>query len=78
MVTCYLRYVIDPFKIKEFEHYAKLWISLVENSEASITVIFYPMEAPIILLLHCSLFLASQSMSRTGKKLQVIKNVKLQ
>ena len=31
MVTCYLRYVIDPYKLKEFEHYGKLWIPLVEK-----------------------------------------------
>jgi len=31
MVTCYLRYVIDPSKLKEFEHYGKLWIPLVER-----------------------------------------------
>jgi len=31
MVTCYLRYVIDPTKVEEFEHYAKLWIPLVER-----------------------------------------------
>lgn len=31
MVTCYLKYVIDPFKAKEFEHYAKLWIPLVQK-----------------------------------------------
>lgn len=31
MVTCYLRYVIDPFKLKEFEIYAKKWIRLVEK-----------------------------------------------
>lgn len=31
MVTCYLRYVIDPNKLKEFEHYGKLWIPLVER-----------------------------------------------
>ncbi|MGO4381249.1 NIPSNAP family protein [Pseudoduganella sp. RAF19] len=31
MVTCYLRYVLDPAKLKEFEHYGKLWISLVER-----------------------------------------------
>ncbi|WP_213954593.1 NIPSNAP family protein [Variovorax sp. dw_954] len=31
MVTCYLRYVIDPFKLKEFEHYGKLWIPLVQR-----------------------------------------------
>ena len=29
MITCYLRYVIDPYKLKEFEHYAKLWIPMV-------------------------------------------------
>jgi len=31
MITCYLRYVIDPFKLQEFEHYGKLWIPLVET-----------------------------------------------
>lgn len=31
MVTCYLRYVIDPYKAQEFEHYAKLWIPLVNK-----------------------------------------------
>ena len=31
MITCYLRYEIDPTKIGEFEHYARLWIPLVER-----------------------------------------------
>lgn len=31
MVTCYLRYTLDPYKLGEFEHYAKLWIPLVER-----------------------------------------------
>ena len=31
MITCSLRYVIDPYKLKEFEHYSKLWIPLVEK-----------------------------------------------
>ena len=31
MITCYIRYIIDPNKIEEFEHYAKLWIPLVEK-----------------------------------------------
>ena len=31
MVTCYLRYVIEPDKITDFEHYAKQWIPLVEK-----------------------------------------------
>lgn len=31
MISCYLRYVIDPYKVREFEHYARLWIPLVER-----------------------------------------------
>ncbi len=31
MITCYLRYVIDPTKIEAFETYAKLWIPLVNR-----------------------------------------------
>ncbi|WP_341907966.1 NIPSNAP family protein [Polaromonas sp. YR568] len=31
MVTIYLRYVLDPTRLKEFEHYGKLWIPLVEK-----------------------------------------------
>jgi NIPSNAP protein len=31
MITCYLRYIIDPLKLKEFEHYGKVWIPLVEK-----------------------------------------------
>lgn len=31
MVTCFLRYVLDPYKLKEFEHYGKLWMPLVEK-----------------------------------------------
>jgi hypothetical protein len=31
LITCYVRYVIDPFKVKEFETYGKMWIPLVEK-----------------------------------------------
>jgi len=31
MLTCHVRYVINPVKLAEFEHYAKLWIPLVEE-----------------------------------------------
>lgn len=31
MVTCYLRYVIDPYKLAEFETYGKMWIPLVNK-----------------------------------------------
>lgn len=31
MITCFLRYVIDPNKTVEFEHYGKTWIDLVNE-----------------------------------------------
>lgn len=31
MITCYVRYVIDPKKLKEFETYARMWIPLVNR-----------------------------------------------
>ena len=31
MVTCYLKYVIDPYKLAEFEKYSKMWIPLVNK-----------------------------------------------
>lgn len=31
MITCYVRYVLDPTKLEEFEIYAKMWIPLVRK-----------------------------------------------
>lgn len=31
MITCYLKYIIDPYKLEEFEIYAKKWIPLVNK-----------------------------------------------
>ena len=31
MITCFLRYQIDPNKLDDFEHYGKLWIDLVNK-----------------------------------------------
>jgi len=31
VVTCYLQYVIDPYKTAEFERYSKMWIPLVQK-----------------------------------------------
>jgi hypothetical protein len=31
LVTCQVRYVLDPFKLQEFEAYGKMWIPLVEK-----------------------------------------------
>ena len=46
MVTCYLRYIIDPFKIEAFEHYAKLWIPLVNKFGGHHHGYFLPHEGP--------------------------------
>jgi hypothetical protein len=31
MISCFIQYTLDPNKIDEFEHYAKLWIPLVNK-----------------------------------------------
>ena len=31
MITCYIKYIIDPFKIDVFEDYGKRWIKLVNG-----------------------------------------------
>ena len=31
MVTCHIKYIIDPDKLEAFEHYARLWIPLVHK-----------------------------------------------
>lgn len=31
MITCYVRYVLDSYKLDDFEKYARLWIPLVER-----------------------------------------------
>lgn len=31
MITCYLRYIIDPDKLVEFEAYGRMWIRLVQK-----------------------------------------------
>ena len=44
MVTIYLRYVLDPRKLKEFEHYGKLWIPLVARFGGTHHGYFLPSE----------------------------------
>ncbi|PZU85982.1 MAG: NIPSNAP family protein [Shinella sp.] len=44
MITCSLRYVIDPYKLAEFEHYAKLWIPLVNRLGGTHHGYFLPSE----------------------------------
>jgi hypothetical protein len=44
MITCYLRYVVDPDKLGEFENYAKLWIPLVNKFAGTHHGYFLPYE----------------------------------
>lgn len=44
MVTCYLRYIVNPARLKEFEHYGKLWIPLVEKFGGNHHGYFMPSE----------------------------------
>jgi hypothetical protein len=31
LITCHIRYVIDPFKLADFEVYARLWIPIIQR-----------------------------------------------
>ena len=31
MITCFLRYTIDPDKVADFEYYARAWMRLIEK-----------------------------------------------
>jgi hypothetical protein len=31
LITCFLRYSVDPDKMSEFEHYARVWMPLIEK-----------------------------------------------
>ncbi|MEO9967395.1 MAG: NIPSNAP family protein [Reichenbachiella sp.] len=31
MITCFLKYTLDPTKVKAFENYGKMWIDLVNR-----------------------------------------------
>ena len=44
MVTCVIHYRVDADKLAEFEHYAKLWISLVNKFGGQHQGYFLPSE----------------------------------
>ena len=44
MITCFVKYVVDPYKLDEFEHYAKLWIPLVNKFGGQHNGYFLPSE----------------------------------
>jgi NIPSNAP protein len=46
LITCSLRYVIDPDKLADFEHYARVWMRLIEKYGGTHHGYFVPGEEP--------------------------------
>jgi len=44
MITIHLRYVIDPYKVADFEEYGRMWIPLVERFGGTHHGYFLPSE----------------------------------
>ncbi|AZC26745.1 MULTISPECIES: NIPSNAP family protein [Pseudomonas] len=44
MITCHVRYVIDPYQLAEFEAYAKAWIAVVQRLGGTHHGYFLPSE----------------------------------
>ena len=44
MITCFIRYEIDPFKVSEFEHYARSWGQAIPRNGADLIGYFAPHE----------------------------------
>lgn len=76
MVTCYLRYVIDPSKLAEFEHYGKLWIPLVEKFGGRHHGYFLPSEGANNIALALFTFPAWPPMKRTGISPRTIRHAR--
>jgi hypothetical protein len=44
VITCHLRYEIDPARIEAFEHFAQAWMALVERHGGTHHGYFLPSE----------------------------------
>jgi hypothetical protein len=44
VITCYLKYRVDAYKLADFEHYAKLWIPIVNRMGGTHHGYFMPHE----------------------------------
>ena len=44
MLTCFIRYEIDPFKVEEFEEYARCWGEAIPRCGADLIGYFAPHE----------------------------------
>jgi hypothetical protein len=46
LITCFLRYTIAPGKLREFEHYAQVWMRLIEKYGGMHHGYFVPGDGP--------------------------------
>lgn len=46
MITCYIKYEINPARLRELEEYAKMWIPLVEKFGGTHHGYYLPHESP--------------------------------
>jgi hypothetical protein len=46
MITCHLRYEIDPYKIAEFEEYVTGWLPILKEHNGIHNGLFLPSEGP--------------------------------
>lgn len=44
MITCFIRYELDPFKLDAFEHYARTWGAAIPRCGADLVGYFAPHE----------------------------------
>lgn len=44
MITCFIKYEIDPFKKEQFEHYAQQWGEVIPRCGADLVGYFAPYE----------------------------------
>ncbi len=44
MITCFIRYEIDPFRVEAFEHYARTWGEAIPRCGADLIGYFAPYE----------------------------------
>jgi hypothetical protein len=44
MITCFIRYELDPFKLDAFEHYARNWAQAIPRCGADLIGYFAPHE----------------------------------
>ena len=52
MITCYLRYIIDPYKLKEFERYSRMILPLAAKYGGVHHGAFLPHEGPNNIAVH--------------------------